>query len=203
MPKAPLIVSYADQKEREHIAQWLQDPAYYDEAFFLPIRPDPAWVKGGFLLIDNPNGQELLSVRFWVIKEANGHNLSLDPNCPMLGFAIDYPADVHTSNIREVDFALPNLKVHSSKIPFEIMGWLAHAVIQKGNPILLKTRIISSTGRGFPRMFARIGAEQSRQSGMHLADPRYKTRVEYQMTPEMFYNSYWAKRNNLGISEKP
>ena len=199
MPKASLIVSYANLKEREHIAEWLQDRDYYDTAFVLPVRPDPAWVKAGFLLINNPNGQELVSVNFWSIKEANGEDLRRSKDCPMLGFAIDYPAGVHNHDIREIDYALPNLKHQSSRLPFEAMAWTAHAVFQKEKPAQVKTRIISTAGRGFPRMFARIGAEQSRISGIHLADERYKNRVEYQATHEMFYGSYWAKKNNLKI----
>ena len=188
MVRAPVIISYANKEERAQIAAWLQSPEYYEDAFLLPIRPDPAWVNAGFLLIKNPNGQELVSVNFWTIKDSSGK---------ILGFSIDYPFDVHQHDIREIDLALPNIPKHSGRLPFEAMAWTAHAVFQKEEPKQVRARIRSTQGRQFSRIFARIGAVQTSASRLSLQDERYRDRTEYHVTPEMFYNSYWAKRYGL------
>jgi hypothetical protein len=201
----PLVtISYADKEERKQIAQWLQDPLYYQDAFLLPTCPDPAWVNAGFLLIQNPNGQELVSVNFWAIKEqtkrkSKTQTAETNKEDQLLGFSIDYPSDIHLRNIREIDLALPNAHGSRGRMPFEAMAWTVHAVFQKENPLQIRTRVRSAGGRGFPRMFALVGALQTPISGLHLEDKRYRDRIEYYATPEMFYNSYWAKLHGLQI----
>ena len=206
MREPTVTISYANKDERQQIGQWLQDPLYYQDAFLLPTRPDPAWVDAGFLLIKNPNGQELLSVNFWAIKDNPKRKTSnieqrIDMSCPLLGFSIDYPSDVHLQNIREIDFALPNAKKHRGRLPFDAMAWTAHAAFKKENAIQVRTRIRSTRGRGFPRMFARMGAVPTPISGLYLEDERYHGRTEYHATSEMFYNSYWAKEYGLKMQE--
>jgi len=195
-------ISYANKAERKLIAQWLQDPLYYHDAFLLPERPDPAWVDAGFLLIKNPNGLELLSVNFWAIKDNPKRKNAdkeqkIDSSCPLLGFSIDYPSDVHLDDIREIDFALPNAQKNQGRLPFDALAWTAHAVFQKEEAQQVRTNIRSTRGRGFPRIFARIGAVETPISGLHLENESHQNRTHYSATAEMFYHSYWAKEYGL------
>jgi hypothetical protein len=170
----------ATPDELLQIAEWLEAPEIWADAFLLPTEPDPPWVMAGMLMVKQGIRLELVQARFWSIRDEGDRKL--------LGFAIDYGWDTADDTIREIDIALPN-GGHEGRRIIDLFGKLLRAMFERGaSEVRCRVR-----GRGFDRLFARIGAVPVQVvAERHPKTSEDVVRAHYRCTPDLFYASrYW------------
>jgi hypothetical protein len=175
----------ARPEDMDSIITWLCDPAIYQDAFWLAARPDPAWIKRSMLMVENNLGIELQRVRFWSVLEEDA----------LLGFAIDFGWDSPDDTAREIDFALPRSDRRRPRLPVYTLAAIIHNLFARGATEAWGRVRVTASGRGFTRMFERIGC--SLQTVRHDEMPttgEQRARAYFRTTPAAFYASPLGER---------
>lgn len=141
-------VHQTTEQELLQIIDWLQDPAIYSEAFWLPAEPDAAWIRRSCLLVLNGQGLEFQPVRIWSVEHQN----------LLIGLAIDYGWNHANDSTREIDFALPASPKNHVRLPLYTLAGLIHALFSNHNVMKILGRMPAGpNGKGFPRLYKAVG----------------------------------------------
>lgn len=183
--QARIDLAPATPDDLEQIAAWLCEPAVWADAFLLPAQPDPPWVRASMLMVKQGIRFELVQARFWSIRDAGSPAL--------LGFAIDYGWELADDRVREIDIAMPE-GGHEGRRVVELFGALLAAMFTRG-ATEVRCRVRAPGGRGFDRLFARIGAQPVQVVGeRHPLSGDEVLRAHYRCTPDSFYASRYCRR---------
>jgi hypothetical protein len=185
--RAPVTVSHALPEHLPAINRWLADAAIYEEAFMLAAEPDPAWIAASMLLVKNNLRTEFQPVRFWSV---------LDRQQQLIGLGIDYGWEHSDDTDRELDFALPGSTRGNARVPLWTLSLIIDRLFQDHGATSVWGRVrIGASGKGFPRMFAAIGAEAEQvRWDLQPTSGEKLPRVYYRTTPDSFYASGMGKR---------
>jgi hypothetical protein len=175
----------ARSQDMGDIVAWLCEPAIYRDAFWLASPPEPAWIRRSMLMVENNLGVELQRVRFW----------SLLAGGELLGFAIDFGWDSPDDTVREIDFALPRSNRRRFRAPLEALAGVAHQLFGRGATAVWGRVRVGNTGRGFPRLFALLGAElQGVRDDEMPTTGEVRRRAYFRAIPGSFYASRFGRQ---------
>jgi hypothetical protein len=179
----PVQVRLAERAELETIGAWMADPGIYADGFALPVQPDPAWVRRSLLIVQNGEVQEMQPVRFWSVQDSTGTRV---------GFAVDFGWDGPEDPVREIDIAFPERRGQRPWLYLYTVAALAGTLfLEHGAREVRGCVRLGGEGRGFPHLFASVGAEVAR-----VEDPRWHKgpRIYYRATRDSFVASRFGGR---------
>ncbi len=188
----------ATLKEVEVIAQWLQDPVLWRDAFLLPTAPDLPLLLDGVVLVQSRGDVLMVNTRIWAVHLRT--RADIQPK--LVGFAVDYAWAPGEADVREVDVAFPGRGARMSpRLPLDVFCGVMHALFSEHGVVECKARTrASARGKGFPLIFESIGAELYATAPILGVGREAVEYAHYRATPTMFYASRWAKRCGLSPS---
>lgn len=183
-------IHLATPEEMLTIAQWLQEPLLWRDAFLLPTQPDLPFLQDGLLFTYGMQEVHMVEARFWAIR-----SLRTDNSSDLIGFVIDYPWGPRDRDIREIDAAFPGSDRRSRRLPMEVFSVVVDELFQQHgvNEVRVRTRG-AGEGKGFQRLFAAMGCHVYKAAAARHASGQDVRRIHYRCTPESFAASPWGQR---------